>query len=41
MNAVIYFSLSKELNSKRIASTFDGDIFELKNNEKKYIYIIY
>ena len=36
MNAVIYFSLSKGLNSKRIASTFDGDIFELVNNEKKH-----
>ncbi len=35
MNAVIYFSLSKDLNSKRIASTYDGDIFELVNNEKK------
>jgi len=36
MNAIIYFSLSKDLNSKRIASTFDGDIFELVNNEKKH-----
>ena len=35
MNAIIYFSLSKDLNSKRIASTYDGDIFELVNNEKK------
>ena len=36
MNVVIYFSLSKELNSKRIASTFEGDIFEIVNNEKKH-----
>ena len=34
MNAVIYFSLSKNLNSKKIALTYEGDIFELVNNEK-------
>ena len=34
MNAVIYFSLSKNLNSKKIASTYEGDIFELVNKEK-------
>lgn len=36
MNAVIYFSFSKNLNSKRIASSYEGDIFELVNKEKKY-----
>jgi len=36
MNVVIYFSLSKDLNSKKIASTYEGDIFELVNNEKKH-----
>ena len=36
MNVIIYFSLSKNLNSKKIASTYDGDIFELVNNEKKH-----
>ena len=34
MNAVIYFSLSKNLNSKKIALTYEGDTFELVNNEK-------
>ncbi len=36
MNAIIYFSLSKNLNCKKIASTYEGDIFELVNNEKKH-----
>lgn len=36
MNVVIYFSLSKEQNSKKAALTFEGDTFELVNNEKKY-----
>ena len=36
MNVIIYFSLSKNLRSKKIASTFDGDIYELVNNEKKH-----
>lgn len=36
MKVVIYFSLSKNLNSKKIASSYDGDIFELVNLEKKY-----
>ena len=36
MNAVIYFSLSKNLNSRKIAITYEGDIFELVNNEKPH-----
>jgi hypothetical protein len=36
MNVVIYFSLSKELNSKKIASSYDGDIFELVNKQRKH-----
>ena len=36
MNVIVYFSLSKKKNSKKIASTYDGDIYELVNNEKKH-----
>jgi len=36
MNVIIYFSLSKNLNSKKIASTYEGDIFEIVSKEKKY-----
>lgn len=36
MNVVVYFSFSKDLNSKNIALTYDGDVFELVSKQKKY-----
>jgi len=36
MKAIIYFSLSKNKNSKKIASTYEGDIFEIVNKNKVY-----
>lgn len=36
MKAIIYFSLSKNKNSKKIASSIEGNLFELVNLEKHY-----
>lgn len=36
MNVVIYFSLSKKLNSKKVALNYEGDVFELVSKERKY-----
>ncbi len=36
MNAIIYFSLSKNSNSRKIASTYEGDIFEIVSKQRKY-----
>ena len=36
MNAIIYFSISKENNSKKIALSLEGDKFELKPKGRIY-----
>jgi hypothetical protein len=36
VNAVIYFSISKDRNSKKVAESLEGDLFELKPKGKIY-----
>lgn len=36
MNAIIYFSVSKNKHSKKVAESLEGDVFEIKPTDRVY-----